>query len=73
MNPRGLIGIALGFAIGFGCRGFGIPVPAPPVLLGAVLVVAMTVGSLLAERYLERRRQLAPDASDALQRAGRKA
>lgn len=49
------IGVALGFGIGFGCRAFGIPVPAPPLLVGALLVVAMTSGYLLADRFLARR------------------
>nr|WP_281404394.1 DUF1427 family protein [Pyxidicoccus fallax] len=42
----------LGFAIGLGCRWLGIPVPAPPVLVGASLVVAMTSGYLLADKFL---------------------
>jgi XapX domain-containing protein len=55
MNWKLLVGIALGFAIGFGCRASGIPVPAPPLLVGALLVVAMTSGYLLADRFLARR------------------
>ena len=39
-----LIGIALGLTIGFVCRWFDLPLPAPPKLVGALLVVAMTVG-----------------------------
>lgn len=55
MDGKLLVGIALGFAIGFGCRAAGIPVPAPPLLAGALLVVAMTSGYLLAGRFLARR------------------
>lgn len=55
MNWKFAIGLALGFAIGLGCALLGIPVPAPPVLAGALLVVTMTVGWLLAERFLARR------------------
>jgi XapX domain-containing protein len=55
MNLKLLIGIALGFGIGFGCRALGIPAPAPPLLVGALLVVAMTSGYLLADRLLARR------------------
>lgn len=40
----GLLGIFLGFAIGYGCRWFDLPLPAPPKLVGALLVVAMTLG-----------------------------
>jgi XapX domain-containing protein len=39
-----LIGISLGFIIGAGCRFLDIPVPAPPKIEGALLVVAMTIG-----------------------------
>jgi XapX domain-containing protein len=52
MNWKLLAGIALGFGIGFGCRAGGIPAPAPPLLMGAVLVVAMTSGYRLADRYI---------------------
>jgi XapX domain-containing protein len=43
-----LIGIALGLAIGFCCRWFDIPLPSPPNLVGALLVVAMTLGYVTA-------------------------
>jgi XapX domain-containing protein len=52
---RIVIGIALGLFIGAGCRWFDIPVPAPPKLIGAVLVVAMTVGYLGTDRLLSNR------------------
>jgi XapX domain-containing protein len=39
-----LIGIVLGFLIGAGCRWFDLPLPAPPRIVGALLVVAMTIG-----------------------------
>lgn len=41
-----LLGIALCTVIGGACRGFDIPVPAPPAFVGALLVVAMTLGYL---------------------------
>ena len=47
-------GIALGLLIGAGCRLFDVPVPAPPRLIGAFLVVAMTLGYLGADRFLAR-------------------
>jgi XapX domain-containing protein len=52
MDLKLLIGIALGLAIGFGCRWLGIPAPAPPVIEGALLVVAMTAGYQAADRWL---------------------
>jgi XapX domain-containing protein len=42
-----LIGLVLGLVIGIACRWFDIPAPAPPRLVGALLVVAMTAGYLL--------------------------
>ena len=48
-------GIALGLFIGAACRWFDVPVPAPPKLIGALLVVAMTVGYLGADRFLSQR------------------
>ncbi|MEL1264023.1 DUF1427 family protein [Pseudoxanthomonas putridarboris] len=45
-----LLGLVLALTIGIGCRLLDIPLPAPPKLQGALLVVAMTVGFLVAER-----------------------
>jgi XapX domain-containing protein len=39
-----LIGILLGIVIGSSCRWFDLPLPAPPRIVGALLVVAMTIG-----------------------------
>lgn len=41
-----LVGLFLGFLIGFGCRWFDLPLPAPPRIVGALLVVFMTLGFL---------------------------
>jgi len=46
-----MIGLVLGFIIGLGCSFLAIPVPAPPVLVGALLVVAMTVGYSVTDHY----------------------
>lgn len=40
------IGLILGCLIGVGCRWFDLPLPAPPRIVGALLVVAMTLGFL---------------------------
>jgi XapX domain-containing protein len=58
MNARFLIGIVLAALIGMGCRVFGIPSPAPPLLIGALLVVAMTSGYQLTDRWLVRRKSV---------------
>lgn len=43
------LGIALGLLIGVGCRWFDLPLPAPPRIVGALLVVAMTLGFLATD------------------------
>ena len=58
---KALLGLTLAFAIGFACKAFGIPSPAPPVTLGALLVVAMTTGYLLVDRWMARPAQHAAD------------
>jgi XapX domain-containing protein len=47
-----VIGVAMGLIIGAGCRLLDIPLPAPPKLQGALLVVATTLGFVLAHRLL---------------------
>jgi XapX domain-containing protein len=49
-----LIGVIVAFVVGAGCRYFDIPVPSPPVLPGAFLVVAMTLGYSTVDRTLAR-------------------
>jgi XapX domain-containing protein len=49
-----LAGIALGLAIGFGCRWFDIPLPSPPNIIGALLVVSMTLGFLAANEIFHK-------------------
>jgi XapX domain-containing protein len=48
----GLLGILLGLVIGVGCRLFDVPLPAPPKLVGALLVVAVTLGYVGADALL---------------------
>lgn len=47
-----VIGIILGFIIGAGCRWFDLPLPAPPKLVGALLVVMMCLGFISANYVL---------------------
>lgn len=60
-----LAGIAIGLAIGGGCRWFDVPLPAPPRLVGALLVVAMTLGFLGADLALTRIGGEAPRLAEA--------
>jgi XapX domain-containing protein len=46
------VGILLGLLIGAGCRWFDVPVPSPPKLLGALLVLAMTIGYIATDKLL---------------------
>lgn len=54
-----VIGIAISFLVGAGCRLFDIPVPSPPVIPGALLVLAMTIGYSATNVVLNRRNNLA--------------
>jgi XapX domain-containing protein len=54
-----LIGALVAFCVGAGCRFFDIPVPSPPVLPGALLVVAMTFGYTITDRALNRNSHIA--------------
>lgn len=49
------IGIALCFLIGVVCRLTSIPLPAPHVIEGALLVMSLTAGVLVANRILKLR------------------
>jgi XapX domain-containing protein len=52
MHAKVALGLLLGFLIGAGCEAFVIPSPAPSTIMGAALVVAMTVGYVVAGRFL---------------------
>lgn len=43
-----LAGVCVGFVIGGMCRWLDIPLPAPPNMVGALLVLTMTLGFLSA-------------------------
>jgi XapX domain-containing protein len=44
------VGLLLSFVVGIACRMTHIPVPSPPVLSGALLVLMMSVGYWLVDR-----------------------
>jgi XapX domain-containing protein len=72
---KSLIGILVAFTLGFGCRAFNIPSPAPPLILGALLVMTMTIGYIIIDKWLTTPAKHTPDfggpsglrASDRLQ------
>ena len=47
-----VVGLCLGLLVGAGCRWFDIPSPAPPRLIGAGLLLAMTLGFVTADHIL---------------------
>lgn len=51
---KSVVGLIIAFAMGFACRAFGIPSPALPLILGALLVMAMTVGYVGVDRWMTR-------------------
>ncbi|MEO1120356.1 MAG: DUF1427 family protein [Pseudomonadota bacterium] len=62
VDRKTVLGLLLAFGIGVLCRAVSIPLPAPPVLIGALLVLAMTLGYVLTDRYLRSRPAKMADA-----------
>lgn len=50
-----VLGILISFSVGVGCRFFDIPVGSPPVVPGAILVLAMTLGYSSTNALLNKR------------------
>jgi XapX domain-containing protein len=55
------IGFILSFLIGAGCRYFDRPAASPPVIPGALIVLAMTLGYTSMDRMLISERQSSYD------------
>ena len=64
IQSKKLISLALAYVIGLGCSLLSIPVPAPPVLMGALLVLSLTVGYLLTDKYITKYRTTEKEPSD---------
>jgi XapX domain-containing protein len=54
-----VIGFILSFIIGAGCRYFDIPAASPPVIPGALIVLAMTLGYTSMDKALIRKKDRA--------------
>jgi len=52
---RIVIGFVLSFVIGAACRYFDIPAASPPVIPGALIVLAMTLGYSSMDRVVARK------------------
>jgi len=60
---RIVIGFVLSFLIGAACRYFDIPAASPPVIPGALIVLAMTLGYSSMDRVASRRQHAATTKS----------
>jgi XapX domain-containing protein len=58
---KSVIGILVAFSLGFACRALQIPSPAPPLILGALLVMTMTIGYIATDKWLTLPAKHAPD------------
>lgn len=47
-----IIGILIAFSIGAACRYFDLPVPAPPAIMGVVLILAISVGYIVTDNFM---------------------
>jgi len=47
-----LAGLILGLLIGSACRWFDIPLPGPPKLVGALLIVSITIGYQATDKLI---------------------
>jgi XapX domain-containing protein len=57
MTIRFIASYLLAFTIGVACRLVNIPLPAPTAMLGAIIVLAITLGYLFADRlYVEQQK-----------------
>lgn len=54
MSREGLLGIAVALVIGAIVRLLRLPVPSPPTVAGALMVLALTVGYLAADHFLRK-------------------
>lgn len=52
---KSVIAILLALTIGAACRWFDVPVPAPPTLFGALLIIATPLGYIMADTILSKR------------------
>jgi XapX domain-containing protein len=55
-----ILGFLLAFAIGVGCRLARIPSPAPNAIIGGLLVVSMSTGYVLTDKWLDRPSKTVP-------------
>jgi XapX domain-containing protein len=64
------IGLVLSFIIGAACRYFDIPAASPPMIPGALIVLAMTLGYASMDRVLIQKKDRAASTAGAASSAG---
>ena len=47
------IGLIIAFLIGAACRYFKLPVPAPPTIYGVLLIMAITLGFIVTDKFMK--------------------
>jgi XapX domain-containing protein len=57
---KDVVSVLLAFGMGASCRFFDIPVPAPPRLFGALLIIAITAGYLLMDAGMAKSHRESP-------------
>lgn len=55
------IGFVVAFLVGASTRWFNLPAPAPPTMIGALLIVAITIGYISTDKYLEAKQETEQD------------
>jgi XapX domain-containing protein len=61
-----VVGLTLALVIGAGCRWLDVPVPSPPKIVGALLVLAMTIGYVATDRLIASRSEEKTSSASAL-------
>ncbi len=49
-----IIGFTVAFLLGAMCRYLGVPIPAPPTIIGVMLILAVTCGAMAVDWYLNK-------------------
>lgn len=49
-----ILGLLIAFTVGAACRYFDVPAPAPPAFQGALLVMAVSLGFISADKLIAR-------------------
>ena len=54
MSREGILGIIVALAIGAIVRALRLPIPSPPTIYGALMVLGLTIGYLVMDWFLRR-------------------